>query len=64
MILTLRGRGNGLGDERGARGVLELVATSGRVGSGLVELYRHGCGNIRLKSRGEGTTVRTTPHRH
>ena len=51
----LRGLGNGLGDEREARGVLELVATSGGVGSGLVGLDRYGGGNIRLKGSGEGT---------
>ena len=53
----LGGRGNGLGDERGAGGILELTATAGRVGNGLVELHRHGCSNIRLKSGEEGTTA-------
>ena len=53
----LGGLGDRLGDKRRARGILELMTTAGGVGSGLVGLDRHGCGNIRLKSNGEGTTA-------
>ena len=51
----LGGLGNRLGDKRWTRGVLDLVATAGGVGSGLVELHGDGCGNTRLKGNGEGT---------
>ena len=53
----LGGLGNRLGDERVAGGILGQMTTTGRVGSGLVELHGHGCGNTRLKSNGEGTTT-------
>ena len=33
------------------------MTTAGGVGSGLVGLERYGCGNIRLKGNGEGTTT-------
>ena len=57
MQAGLGGLGNGLGDKRRARGVLELLTTPGGVGSGLVGLDRNGCGNIRLKRNGEGITA-------
>ena len=53
----LGGLGDGLGDKRKARGVLELMTTPGGVGSGLVGLDCCGCGNIRLKRSGEGTAA-------
>ena len=47
----------GLGVERGARNGVRLVATAGRVGTGLIQLHCDGGSDERLKSGGEGTTA-------